>query len=724
MADPSTNDVRVSFEVEGLQQKLKVLDVSGDEGLSQLYTFDLSLACASDKIAFADVIGKPGLLTITGEHGPRYVHGIVSQLQQRETGTYFTVYHLVLVPQMWRLLHRRDCRIFQDKTVTDVVTEVFKEAGLPDDAVSFKWDKGKDKTKRDYIVQYRENDWAFTSRLLEEHGCFYFFEHSQTRHELIIGNTFQAHPEVAGEVEVPFHRAEGLLPSTEHITRFFFREVITPERVTLGDYNPLKPKLSLESQTAPPKKGDLEVYDYPGEYKLPEEGGSLAGLRLEQARALREVGEGSSDCVRFISGSHFKLVGHTRADLNDKQYVLTRVIHGCEGVKEMHSMTAEQRVRYYNEFECAPRTTPFRPAHITPKPTTHGVQTAQVVGPAGEEIYTDTHGRVKGQFYWDRLGKLDENSSCWVRVSQAWASQGWGAMFLPRIGDEVVVDFIEGDPDRPIITGRVYHAQNVPPYGLPDNKTRSTIKSNSSPGGGGSNEIRFEDKKGSEEIYTHAQKDQNEVIENNMTTSVGANQTITVGADRTKTVKGNETNTIKGNQVSTVEKFRSLEVGKDQTTLIKGSRAQMIENDDMLWVVKAREHIVQGDEEVSVEGKQTVHVTKGQTVNVTDGQNINVTDGRSLDVKGDSSVEVSVDRSVIVHGDSTLGAMGNLNMLCNKNMEIGGKEVMITATKKLTIGVGSSSITIDAKGVSIAGPKITSAAVGIHEISGALIKIN
>ena len=565
MSQQQTHSVRVTFTVSGMKDEFRVKGIQGEEGICKLFRFELDLAAESNAIGFADVVEQSGLITISGDNGTRYIHGMVDSFQQRERGPRFTQYRATLVPKVWRLWQRHDCRIFQEKTTAEIVSKVLEDAGISD----FEIKQGGDEPPPwEYCVQYRETDWDFISRLLEEHGYFYFFKHTQDRHVLVIGNNYQFHPAVPGEVEVPFHAPSPNMPDHEHIFSYYFSERIRSGKVTISDYNPLKPSLDLRSFQKADKDADLEIYDYPGEYKEPSVGKKLAEIRLQEAQSLRRHGDGRSDCVRLISGYYFTLTGHERRDFNQQKYLITSLFHHCETHEDIESGALETRSRYENSFQCIPQKTPFRPPQATPKPTTQGVQTALVVGPAGQEIHTDKHGRVKVQFYWDRQGKLDDKSSCWIRVSQLWAGQGWGAMWIPRIGQEVIVDFIEGDPDRPIITGRVYHAQNVPPYPLPGKKTVSTIKSNSTPGGGGSNELRFEDKKGCEEIFVHAQKDQNEVVENDMTTLVGNDQALTVKKDRTKLVEGNETTTIKLMRTETVEKDEKVEIKGKQMTKV------------------------------------------------------------------------------------------------------------------------------------------------------------
>ncbi|MFS8069951.1 MAG: type VI secretion system tip protein TssI/VgrG, partial [Byssovorax sp.] len=460
---------RFLFEVDGLAQTLRVVRFSGSEGLSELFRFEVIVASEDGAVGFDDIIGKPALLTMRAdEDESRYVHGIVARMRQGDFGKKLTTYHLTIVPRPWRLLHRQDCRIFQELTAKEIIQKVLEGAGLTSDT-DFRLAVQGSHAVREYCVQYRESDWAFVSRLMEEEGIYYFFEHLADKHLLTIVDKLSAHVPIAGESTIKFRPSLGALSKGEHVHRFHYAEEIRSGKVTIRDYDFKKPGLKLESAEAGASFADLEVYDHPGDYVLPATGDALATLRLQERTSLRKVGEGESACERLIPGSTFTLSEHGREALN-RAYLVTRIEH--EGAEPAMAESGAEVTRYENRFEVIPDDVPFRPALTTPRPTVKGVQSAIVVGPAGEEIYTDEHGRVKVQFFWDRLGKKDDKSSCWIRVSQVWAGEGWGAMHIPRINQEVLVDFFEGDPDRPIITGRVYHGTNVPPYALPANKTR------------------------------------------------------------------------------------------------------------------------------------------------------------------------------------------------------------------------------------------------------------
>ncbi|MDC0715787.1 type VI secretion system Vgr family protein [Nannocystis bainbridge] len=517
------------FELTVGSTPMRVVSFSGTEELSALFDFKVEVAGLDfDPEA---LLGQPALLTLHGAELPRLVHGLVAEAEYVGYTRSLQLYELRIVPWAHRLAHREDCRVFQDKTTEQIVTEVLTGAGLARDW--FRFALAESYAPRNYCVQYRETDLDFVTRLLEEDGVFYFFEHDEQKHVWVMADNAQAHTPIKGTSTLWFNPPRGTVQDREHIRTFRFGGRVRPGKVTLRDYNIHKPDLDLEVREAAKVDADLEIYEFPGEYQDPGRGGphqgqSLAKIRLESLQATRRAGTGDSDCSRLTPGLTLQIAGHPKHELN-AEYRLVQVRH-TGSQPQVLDQDGEDESSYTNVFSVTELKVPFRPMRRTSRPVMRGVQTATVVGPEGEEVHTDAHGRVRVQFHWDRAGGHDENSATWVRVSQMWAGNGYGTMFLPRIGHEVLIDFIEGDPDRPIIIGRIYHGNNQTPYPLPDEKTKSTIKSESSLGGGGFNELRFEDRKGSEEIFLHAQKDWNTEILNNLTESVGADRNATIGA--------------------------------------------------------------------------------------------------------------------------------------------------------------------------------------------------
>jgi type VI secretion system secreted protein VgrG len=534
--------------------ELRVVRFFGREGLSSLFEFHLELA--GGEVDLAAMVDTPAVLKIDGIEAPRHVSGIFAAFEYVGHSRHLQLYEAQLVPWVWRLQHRHDCRIFQDKSTPDILKEVLTGAGLSSEG--FRFDLLGTYGLRNYCVQYRESDLSFISRLMEESGIYYYFEHSADKHVLVMADHPGAHRPIPGTPVLWFNPPGGMVAEREHVQQFRFGERVRPGKVSMRDFNMHKPGLPMEAADAAKVRAELEVYSYPGRYQdpgqgAPHHGQSLAKLRLEALQAHRRTGAGSSDCPRITAGHTMSLLGHPRPEL-DTEYRILHVSH-AGNQPQVLDQDASGEFSYSNEFGVSERSQPFRAEQTTPKPHMQGLQTATVVGPESEEIYPDEHGRVKVKFHWDRAESFDETSSCWVRVSQMWAGNSWGTMVIPRIGHEVLIDFIEGDPDRPVIVGRIHTGDNMPRYELPAGKTKTTIRSESSPGGGGFNELSFEDDKGKEEVFLHAQKDlntfahnfMNETVGNSRTSSIGSNESINVGANRTVNVATNDSTTV-GNE--------------------------------------------------------------------------------------------------------------------------------------------------------------------------------
>ena len=557
----SAQEAKFWFKISGVKAETLVVDFTASERVSSPYEVNLSLAC-EDEISFDDVVAKEAVLTLAAENADRHFHGIINKfVRTGSSGRYF-LYQARLVPSLWLLSLEQDCRIFQQQSVQDIVKKVFLDRGISSDR--FKFRLQNQTPTREYCVQYRESDLNFVSRLLEEEGIFYFFEHAEDKHVMIMADSTVAYQPIPGSANVTFNASEGMVPGEENVFGFTFCRRIHSGKVSLQDFNFERPSLNLKAEEAGKYFAKLEVYDYPGKYQDPKRGKDLAQVRFQEVTAFRENADGRSSCPRMTAGFTFKMTDHEKDSFN-QEYFLVEVIHsGSQPQALGEESGGGGEFSYSNDFVCGLSSVPYRPERKTPKPVVEGMQTGIVAGPKGEEIYTDKYGRVKVQFHWDREGKRDENSSCWIRVAQLWAGPGWGAMYLPRIGHEVIVDFLEGDPDRPIIIGGVYHGNNMPPYPLPDEKTKSTIKSDSSLGGDGFNEIRFEDKKGKEQVFIHAEKDQDIRIKNDLREWVGNESHLIVKKDQLEMVEGDRHLTIKGDSNEKLDGTLSLKVGTDK----------------------------------------------------------------------------------------------------------------------------------------------------------------
>ncbi len=486
-----------------LGDALLVNSLSANEELGRLFEFDVGVLSEGD-VALASLLGTPATVSVEVPGGDRrHFAGIVASAGlEGGQGRHFA-YRLTLRPWLWLLTRRSDTRIFQELNAEKILKQVFAayehnvEFALQDTYRNY-----------EYCVQYRETDFNFVSRLMEQEGMYYYFRHEAGNHTLVIVDKMGAHSPFPGSESIPFNDV-----ATEHhdrdvISQWRMRLEVQSGKVTLNDYDFKKPSLALKAEHASQLKGAVaayEQYDPPGDYVLKADGDRYASLRMEEIDARHQRIQGGGNARGIAVGHSFKLTDHPVDAQNGEYLVISTHIDASHGGFESGSGGEH----YACSFTAMPTRNTFRAQRVTPKPTVPGPQTAVVVGPSGEEIHTDEFGRVKLQFHWDRLGKKDDKSSCWVRASHPLAGQAFGMLALPRVGQEVVVDFIEGDPDRPLITGRVYNAVQTVPYKLPDNKTVATFKTQSTMNGAASNfnELRFEDKKGSEHIYFQAEKD-------------------------------------------------------------------------------------------------------------------------------------------------------------------------------------------------------------------------
>ncbi|HLJ50219.1 MAG TPA: type VI secretion system tip protein TssI/VgrG [Bryobacteraceae bacterium] len=569
-----TQDNRIVAIETPLGDNVLLLEkVNGHESVSRIFTYHVDLLSEKSDVTFDDIVGQRVTVTIhLANDEKRYINGFVSRFVQSGKDNRFAHYQAEIVPWMWFLTRNVNCRIFQNKSVVDIITQIFRDLGFQD----FKNSTQGSYDSLEYCVQYRETDFNFVSRLMEQYGIFYFFQHELSKHTLVLADSPSSFDPCPNQPTARFETM-GRVTDEARITAFQIGHELRSGQYALNDYNFKTPLTDLDV-TEPTlykvaNNTAFEIYDYPGDYLNKGSGETVAKVRMQEEESGHEVGHGVSNCAGFIAGYRFDLQEHYRSDLN-KTYVLMEVQHFANCGAAYQTTAADEEDLYTNHFTVIPKTVDYRPMRITPRPIVQGPQTAVVVGPGGEEIYVDEFGRVKVQFFWDREGKANENSSCWIRVSQLWAGKKWGAMWIPRIGQEVIVDFLEGDPDRPIITGRVYNADQMPPYTLPDQKTKSTIKSYSSKGGGGFNEIRFEDKKGSEQIFINAQKNQDIRVGADHMESIGHDTHLTVEHDQKEKVKGDKHLQVTGDHNQKVDGTESLKVGQDMQEKI-GSKYSM-----------------------------------------------------------------------------------------------------------------------------------------------------
>ncbi|HBG06224.1 MAG: hypothetical protein A2075_00750 [Geobacteraceae bacterium GWC2_58_44] len=671
---------KFSLFVIGTDYEIAVEHFSLEESISAHFIATLNLV-SEDVIHLSTMIKKEVLLTIAGKDEDRYIHGIIGNFMViGHVGRFYT-YQATMVPAVWLLNFNKNFRIFQNATVVDIVTEILDENQISSDDYVFKLES--DYPERRYCTQYGESDFRFICRILEEEGIFYFFEHAEDSHSIVFSDTEAVYRPIAGEDEISFHHDSGLVAEKETIETFAYNRAICPGKVTHTNYNFKRPSLDMEVI----EEGDThrvhEIYEYPGDYGLPPEGSPKVKAHLEEVKSLEESAQGTSNCARFIPGCTFTISDHSFEELN-REYCLIAVEHeGSQpNVYGEHSGIGGD-YSYSNHFIAIPASTVYRTRTTVPKPFVRGLQSAVVTGPEGQEIHTDEYGRIKVLFHWDREGRKNDQSSCWLRTSQPWSGNGWGFVSIPRIGDEVLVDFINGDPDWPIVVGNVNNAASPALYRLPANKTRSGIKTRSTPGGGPDNfnELRFEDRKGSEEIYLQGEKDWNVLIKNDKGQTVGNDETLNVGNNRTKTVGADQTVTIGSNHTESI--------GANKTNTIGANKTETVSINSMETIGGAKELSIGGVYQITVGGVMNETVAGAKTEEVGMAKAVFVGTTMTENVVGDRTTNIGADLSETVTGKHYSKA----------------KEYIIEASK-ITFKAGSSTIVMDGSSITIKANKI------------------
>lgn len=600
--------------------------LSMNEQLGRLFSLDIEAGSERGDIKADDLLGKGVSVELKCPRGGvRYFHGFVSRFSRiPRPGTRYFSYRLTAVPWLWFLTRHSDCFIFQNKTLQDILRDLFGRRGFSD----FKFQLSGNYTPWEYCVQYRETDFNFVSRMLEQEGVYYYFEHEKEKHTVVFADSPAAHQPFPKYERLTF-RARDITHEhdQEHVYDWIAESRHHSGKYQHSDYDFTKPNADLKAPESNPGKfahSDYEIFDYPGEYDKRSDGEQWSRVRMEELRADRETFKGGGDVTGLATGRKFTLSeGPSPAD-NGEYVVIATSMDLHSNIYETGT-AGEVGDSYRCSFSAIKAGDQFRPTRLTPKPLVQGVQTAVVTGPKGEEIYTDKYGRIKVQFHWDREGKRDENTTCFMRVATTWAGQNWGAIRLPRIGQEVVVAFLEGDPDQPLVVGSVYNGKQMPPYDLPANKTQSGVKSRSTLNGtpANFNEIRFEDKKGQEQLYIHAEKNEDIVVENDKTENVGHNEDIKIGNDRTETVDGNQSITVQKDDTLMVTMNQDTTIGINQTEKIGAQRSETIGASDSLSVGGTRTTTIGGADSLSVGG--AINTTAGGVITITAGAAITIT---------------------------------------------------------------------------------------------------
>lgn len=561
------------------ENALVLVEFRYSEELGRPFRLEATVVATKPDIKPEKLIGENVTIRLTtgGASKERHFNGIVCRVSQSADIHTQPEYVLTIVPGVWLMTKTSDCRIFQAQTPEEIFKKMFEKVGLASGGTI-----NSVKVKYDFCVQYRETDFNFVHRLMEQEGVSYFFEHGNGKHKLVLTDDTTTAKAMTDAGELEYHPPNQ--PTTENkptISAWHAETEIESSGVMMNDYNFEAPAVSLRTPNSvdfPHLQPKSEIYDYPADTEKPQQLADYAKVRAEELKSHAESFLGTTNCRTLEAGRKFMLKdpkGTLRADLR-KDYVV--VSASCHARQNLFESGGGGGMQYNCDFRAIPATWHYRPSRRTPKPMIPGPQTAVVVGPANTEIHTDKYGRVMVQFFWDRYGKADEKSSCWIRVSQLATGKSWGAIFTPRVGEEVVVEFLEGDPDRPLIMGRVYNATNMPPYALPANKTMSGFKSNSSQGGAGFNELRFEDKKGSEQVFVHAEKNMDVRVKNDTFETIGANKHLEVEKDSNIHVKVDRHTLVDRDHVE--------KVGRDVNRTVVGKEAVEIKKTLSLKVLE------------------------------------------------------------------------------------------------------------------------------------------
>jgi type VI secretion system secreted protein VgrG len=675
---------------------VQVTRISGREEISRPFRYDIELVVQrkgldDGKVKVEDLLARSITLTlVTAAGGERHINGVIAEFAQVGYDERHHIYRAVIRPKLWLLTHSSDCRIFQNVTTPLIVAKVLRTAPIP---VMHQLALSKSYEQWEYRVQYDETDFDFVSRLLEHEGIYYYFTHETRDHTLMLADDVAKLTSENGYAEVDYH--EGQSHYAEHLTSWGLYDAVQPQSVAGREYDFEQPPNPQESGAAVQTGNTGQLFEYPVATPKLASMAQVLKVRAQQFESARSLFRGSGDAIGLGAGRLFTLKKHIRTDYNKKYLIVATELN----VTWPPSQTGPHNSASFSiAVEAVDATVRYRSLRRTPRPKIHGTHTAMVVGPSDKEIWTDKYGRIKIEFPWDRGNGVgggggspepgpspsssssssssasssagaqqdDKNIGCWVRVAQSWAGKSWGAQYIPRVGHEVVVSFIDGDPDRPIVIGSVYSPLNMPPYALPDNAMQSGVKTQSAPKGdlGAANELRFEDKKGSEHVYLHAQKDMQVLIENN--------QTITVGGE--KKDKGDRTTTVANDDTHNVKHDHIVNVDNDQKVTVKGKHVTTVEKDEQRTVKGKRTTDVTGDD-----------VATAASYKFTAQKEITFEVGPAKIVMKDGKIEISgVD--ITIKGNNGITLDGTQTAIKGgATLDLSGKQVTVDGSAKLDV---------------------------------------
>ncbi|WP_386068644.1 type VI secretion system Vgr family protein [Tahibacter sp. UC22_41] len=658
---------------------LKFDALQGRENLSQLFDLQLTMKSEERGLAAPALLGQS--ITVDFEiegGGKRYLNGQCVQFRSAGRRGKQHLYVAQLKPWLWYATRRSDYRIFQQQSTVDIVKQVLSTYPF-----QTKWLLSRSYRKWNYCVQYRETDANFVQRLLEHEGIWYWFEHAAGEHTLVMTDDIGLASPYPGYAKVPFYPHDHTVPDKDHLHGWAAGGQVQSGKYSARDYNFVMPSADLTTLRAQPAghpHASYDIFDYPGSYPTLGEGDPYARVRLEELQASHQRSYGQGRARGLAPGRLVTLEKHVVGEYNKEYLVVGTEYDFSDNDYEANEDSGEHRLTIAAEFH--PTEQPYRPERRTPKPHTMGPESAVVTGPSGQEIYTNEHGQVKVQFHWDRYGRKDENSSCWIRVSHPWAGTGFGGVHIPRIGQEVLVDHLNGDPDQPIIVGRVYNTNNPHPWGLPANATQSGFLSRSSMGANwqNANAFRFEDKKGEEQVWLHAEKNQDIEVENDETHWVGHDRTKTIDHDetvfvkhdRTETVDHNETITVHNDRTETVDGYETITIHKDRTETVDGhetitihkNRTETVDQNETITVHKNRTERVGINEQVTVGSNRDMNVGRNEKLSVGSSKKDNV--GKNWNLR---TGRLKVETTGLANIDSVgLARMSNIGMAYSLNV--------------------------------------------------------
>ncbi|WP_437882277.1 type VI secretion system Vgr family protein [Pseudomonas sp. LRF_L74] len=731
-----TQDYRRAIVSTPLGDNVLALErLDGFDELGRAFEYELALVSENHSVDLDALLGKPVHVTLLlPDDKKRYFHGIACSYAQDTGNGQFASYQITLRPWLWLLTRTSDCKIFQNRTVPDIVKQVFRDLGFSDfeDALSRSY------RQWEYCVQYRETSFDFVSRLMEREGIYYYFRHEAGRHVLVLCDSLSAHTTADGYAEVPYYPHDDQMRERDHIFDWRMAREVQPGSLTLNEYDFKRPSAQLlvrSSTSRDHANAEHKLFDYPGEYVQSADGEQYARNRLEAIQTRFEQVQ-MRGCARGLSSGHlFSMSGYPRKDQNRKYLVVSSRYRITPDHYE--SGDDNRSIRFESSLSCMDASQVFRAQPSTVQPIVRGPQTARVVGPAGDEIWTDQYGRVKVHFHWDRHDKSDENSSCWIRVSHNWAGKNWGAIHIPRIGQEVIVSFLEGDPDQPIITGRVYNAEQTVPYDLPANATQSGIKSRSSKGGtpANFNEIRMEDKKGEEQLFIHAEKNQDIEVENDETHWVGHDRSKTIDHDETVHVKHDRTETVDNNETITIGVNRTEKVGNNETISIGVNRTENVGSNESITIGANRTENVGANETIGIGANRSETVGDNETISIGSNRTEQVGSNETITIGANRTESVGANEQVSIGGNQTtsIGKGESRSVGQSRNTAIGqsdsinvGRNFSLNAGDSITLVTGAASISMKKDGtIVISGKNITingSGSINVKASSNVVVK--